>query len=235
MGDSVIEALCNPFRTEAPHGPRSQGGRDEHYDAELDALLAIPSLSCAQSAVDERSPPLLRAVHAALNPDAAAYPEERRDAMFAEYLQDLREAYRSLHSPGKRPWPAFMQAAQDGVVAAQDCDAIFALSGIHCVGRNADGSVLIGDYLAGAPLDTPVLMGDGSLTVLERTLPPVKPIIASALRGGGLYRACHDTACRTRVQGAAGFRRMTRDELTSEVARRSAEITEARRLKASVF
>lgn len=231
MADAVIEALSNPFRVEAPYGPRSQGQRDTDYDAELEALLSIPSLSCAQSAVDERAPPVLRAVYAAQNPDSAAYPEERRDAMFAEYLRDLREAYRCLHSPGKRPWPAFMQAAQDGVVAAQDCDAIFALSGVHCVGRTHEGSVLIGDYLAGAPLDTPVLLGDGSSTVLEKALPPVGPVVASKLRGGGLYRACHDTACRTRVQGAAGFRRMTRDEMTSEVARRSAEITEARRLK----
>ena len=89
-----------------------------------------------------------------------------------------------------------------------------------------DGAVMM--ILSPASSD----IGAGNLTVLERALPSVRPVVASALRGGALYRACHDTACRTRVQGAAGFRRMTRDEMTSEVARRSAELTDLRRKRA---
>jgi len=252
----AIEGLNNPFREEPPFGPRSQGGTDTDYDAELQELLSIPGLSCEQSATDERAPVVLRAVHRAAAPDVAAYPDDRAAIMFSDYLLELRETYRSLHSPGKRPWPAFMQAAQDGALAAADCDAIFAMTGVHVVGvlapapgvlapapgviAPATGAlsapsgracVAIGDYLAGLPLDTPVMTSDGADTTLAAALPPVYPCVPPTLRGVALRRACHATACRTRVQGVTGFRRMTRDEQMSEVARRSAEITDYRRAK----
>ena len=226
----AIEALNGPFRDALPFGPRSQGGVDEHYDAELHALLDIPSLSCDTSPVDERAPMLLRAVHLRQHPDAAAYPEVRVAEMFSDWLLELREAYRALHSPGKRPWPAFMQAALSGRMAAPDCDAVFALTGVHLVGRDSVDAVLVGDYLAGAALDTPVLMGSGTTCTLESALPAVVQL-KPTIKGAALSRAAHDTASRTRIQGVGGHRRMTRDELLSEVARRSAEISEFRRIK----
>lgn len=227
----AIEALNGPFRDALPFGPRSQGGVDEHYEAELNALLDIPSLSCDTSVSDERVPTLLRAVYLRQCPDTAAYPDERISEMFSSWLLELREAYRSLHSPGKRPWPAFMQAAQSGRMASPDCDAVFALTGVHLVGRDEGGAVLIGDYLAGAPLDTLVLTGSGGTCTLESTLPEVATL-KPTLRGAPLSRAAHDTASRTRIQGVgASHRRMTREELLSEVSRRSAEISEHRRIK----
>ena len=224
----LLEGLNPETRPREPsHGPRSQGGVDDHYAAELQALMDLPSMSCAFAEVDERAPTLLRAVHVAANPGLAAFSEDRLAAMFSEYLLELRETYRSVHSPGKRPWPAFMEAAQSGELAAQDCDAVYAMTRVHVVGRDK-GGVLIGDFLAGSDLGTPVLLGDGSKARLLDVLPPVAPL-APSLRGAALVRACHDTACRTRVQAASGFRRMMRDEQLSEAARRSAEIADARK------
>jgi len=224
----LLEGLKPERRPREPsHGPRSQGGVDEFYAAELQALMDLPSMSCAFADVDDRAPTLLRAVHVAANPGLAAYPENRLAAMFSSYLLELRETYRSVHSPGKRPWPAFMEAAQSGEPAAQDCDAIYAMTRVHVVGRDS-GGVLIGEFLAGADLATPVLLGDGTRTKLIDVLPPVSPL-PPTLRGAALARACHNTACRTRVQAASGFRRMTRDEQLSEAARRSAEIADARK------
>lgn len=227
----VLEALVScPLRAEMPHGPRSQGGVDAHRAAELQALLAIPSLSCATFEEETRAPDVLRAVHRIARPDAAVYDDAAQAAMFAEYLLDLREAYRAVHSPGKRPWPMFMHACESRAPAAPDCDAIFALTGVHVVGRGADG-VQIGDFLAGSPLDTDVLLPDGRPAKLLDALPDVSPV-RPALRGAQLDRACHNTACATRVMGARGLhRRMKRDELLSEAARRSAEIADARGLK----
>lgn len=227
-----LESIVScPMRTEMPHGPRSQGGVDVHRAAELHALMAIPSLSCATFESETRAPDVLRAVFRIVRPESTVYDDATLASMFAEYLLDMREAYRTLHSPGKRPWPVFMHACESGHPTAPDCDAIFALTGAHVVGRGTDGAVQIGDFLAGSPLETKVLLHDGHETTLLRALPDVSPI-RPALRGAELLRVIHDTACATRVMGTRGLhRRMKRDELLSEAARRSAEITHARRLK----
>jgi hypothetical protein len=233
-----LEAIVScPMRTEMPYGPRSQGCVDLDRAAELQALMAIPSLSCATFESESRAPDVLRAVHRIVRPETAVFDDATAASMFAEYLLDMREAYRVLHSPGKRPWPVFMHACESRCPAAPDCDAIFALTGVHVVGKGTDvvgkssDGVRIGDYLAGSPLDTKVLMPDGRETTLLRALPDVSPIKPS-VRGEQLAKICHDTACATRIMGARGLhRRMKRDELLSEAARRSAEITHARRHK----
>lgn len=230
-----LEAIVScPMRTEMPYGPRSQGCVDLDRAAELQALMAIPSLSCATFENETRAPEVLRAVHRIVRPETAVFDDATRASMFADYLLDMREAYRVLHSPGKRPWPVFMHACESRLLAAPDCDAIYALTGVHVVGRCADG-VRIGDYLAGSPLDTKVLLSDGEETTLLKALPDVSPI-RPAVRGEQLAKICHDTACATRIMGSRGLhRRMKRDELLSEAARRSAEITHARRHKGDVI
>jgi hypothetical protein len=230
-----LEAIVScPMRTEMPYGPRSQGCVDLDRAAELQALMAIPSLSCATFESETRAPDVLRAVHRIVRPDTAVFDDATRASMFAEYLLDMREAYRGIHSPGKRPWPVFMHACESRLPAAPDCDAIYALTGVHVVGKSAEG-VRIGDYLAGSPLDTEVILPDGRETTLLRALPDVGPIRPS-VRGEQLVKICHDTACATRIMGSRGLhRRMKRDELLSEAARRSAEITHARRHKGDVL
>jgi hypothetical protein len=217
-----------PFGGQCPFGPRSQGEADEHYARELHALASIPSMSCAHADADDRAPEALQAVFRALRPDSMAYGDGERLRLFSEWLLELRELYRDVRSPGKRPWPAFMHAMMSGTPAPPDCDALFAATGVHMVGADDDGVVCAGEYLAGRPLDTPVLLPDGSASTLLRSLPTLEPV-SPALRGARLAAACRRTACRTRVVGAAGnYRRMTRDELVSEVARRSTEIEHAR-------
>lgn len=226
-----LEAIVScPMRSEMPYGPRSQGCVDLDRAAELQTLMAIPSLSCATFESETRAPDVLRAVHRIVRPEASVYDDATGASMFAEYLLDMREAYRVVHSPGKRPWPVFMHACESRLPAAPDCDAIYALTGVHVVGKGSDG-VRIGDYLAGSPLDTKALLPDGRETTLLRALPDVSPIKPS-VRGEALAKICHDTACATRIMGARGLhRRMKRDELLSEAARRSAEMTHARRHK----
>jgi hypothetical protein len=226
-----LEAIVScPMRTEMPYGPRSQGCVDLDRAAELQALTAIPSLSCATFEKETRAPDVLRAVHRIVRPDASVYDDATGASMFAEYLLDMREAYRALHSPGKRPWPVFMHACEARLPSAQDCDAIYAMTGVHVVGSGSEG-IQIGDYLAGSPLDTKVLLPDGRESTLLAALPDLTPI-RPAVRGVQLAKICHDTACATRIMGSRGLhRRMKRDELLSEAARRSAEIAHARRHK----
>lgn len=216
-----------------PCGPRSQGGHDAGSAAELAALLAIPALSAQAAAAPEaRAPPVLRALHLAAEPHAAAYDAARLADKTAAFVQELREGYRSLSSRGKRPWPVLMQAAADERLSAADCDALHALTLVRVAGVDSVGRILIGDHLADAPLDARVLVGDGTERALLDALPgspPGAPPGAPPLQGEALRRACHDVACSTRVAGAAGLRRMTRDEQVSEVARRAAEVCAARR------
>lgn len=227
-----LEAIVScPTRSEMPYGSRSQGCVDLDRVAELQALMAIPSLSCATFEHETRAPDVLRAVHRIVRPETTVFDDASKASMFAEYLLDMREAYRALHSPGKRPWPVFMHACESRLPVAPDCDAIYALTGVHVVGTGSDGCVQIGDYLAGSPLDTKVLLPDGTETTLLAALPDVSPI-RPAVRGAQLAKICHDTACATRIMGSRGLhRQMKRDELLSEAARRSAEITHARRHK----
>lgn len=231
----VLETIVsNPMRAEMPHGPRSQGGVDTFRAAELEALMSIPSLSCATHEIESRAPPVLLAVHRLVKPESAVFDAAAHAAQFGEYLLDMREAYKALHSPGKRPWPVFMHACESCQLAAADCDAVFALTGVHVVGRAPDGAVLVGEFLAGKPLDTTVLQPDGTSASLLDVLPDMYPIKPAA-RGDVLARVCHDTACARRVIGARGLhRQMKREEQLSEAVRRSAEITHARRLKASM-
>lgn len=230
-----LEAIVScPMRTEMPYGPRSQGCVDLDRAAELQALMSIPSLSCTTFESETRTPDVLRAVHRIVKPETSVYDDATVSSMFAEYLLDMREAYRALHSPGKRPWPVFMHACESRKPAAPDCDSIFALTGVHVVGSGSEG-VQIGEYLAGSPLDTKVLQPDGRETTLLAALPDVSPI-RPAVRGAQLAKICHDTGCATRIMGSRGLhRRMKRDELISEAARRSAEITHARRHKGGVI
>ena len=230
-----LEAIVTcPMHADMPYGPRSQGCVDLDRVAELQALAAIPSLSCATFESETRAPDVLRAVHRIVRPETAVFDDATASSKFAEYLLDMREAYRELHSPGKRPWPVFMHACESRQPAAPDCDAIFALTGAHVVGAGPEG-VQIGDYLAGSPLDTKVLLPDGRASTLLAALPDLSPI-RPAVRGEQLARICHDTACATRVMGSRGLhRRMKRDELLSEAARRSAEIAHARRHKGDVL
>lgn len=227
-----LESIVScPMRSEMPHGPRSQGGVDAHRASELLEIMSIPSLSCSTFETETRSPDVLRAVFRIARPESAVYDDAAFMAMFSEYLMAMRESYRMLHSPGKRPWPVFMNACESCHPTAPDCDALFALTGVHVVGRGTDGDVQIGDYLAGAPLDTRVIRADGGESTLVKCLPDVSPV-RPGLKGAPLAKVCRDTACATRVLGARGVhRRMKRDELVSEAARRSAEITHARRHK----
>lgn len=212
-----------------PCGPRSQGGADAAAASELRELLEMPALSALADAAPAASvPALLRALHAAAAPHAAAYGAARLEEDVAAFVLELRAAYRALRSPGKRPWPVLLQAAADARPSDADCDALHALTRQRVIGADASGAALVGAHLAGAPLCARVLRGDGAEVALLQALPAVAPV-PPGLRGAALRRACHDVACATRVAGAAGLRRMTRDEQVSEVARRSAEVTAARR------
>ena len=193
-----------PFDGAPCHGPRSQGGHDEHYQAELQALESIPSLAGAWAGprADDDAPPapeLLKAVFLAAHPERGAFADAAVAAAFATWLSDLREMYRSVRSPGKRPWPVFTDAAEGRALTAADCDAIFATAGVHVIGAGA----AVGEYLAGRPLDTPVLKCDGATAPLVDALPPLAPV-PPAVKGAALRKLCNDTACARRVLGSLG-------------------------------
>ena len=210
-----------------PYGPRSQGQTDPYYAQELESVDARISSMMNQSEFvpETRIAPVLVAIHGIHRPEVGFYTDDVRSEKFGEYMLELRELYRDIRCPGKRPWPAFMQAAMDNRLLAADCDALHALTGIHVVGQGQE----IGNAVAGAPLDTPVL------DPVTLTLIPLLDLVTTSdalltdkMPSAKIREAGRSVAAKNRIHGVGGYRNMTRAEAISEIARRTAEIAAAR-------
>jgi len=216
---------------EPPVGDRSQGRVDEVAEAEVAELLSLPRISDAVwEAVDDRVADVLYHLHGAAEPHVLVYPADRRSALFREFMLDMRTRHRVLQSHGKRPWPALMQAALANKLTAVDCDALHGLTGVVLVTTSPSGFE-VGQAAAGAPLDSIVFdCKTMKLGALLAALPPVPQVpVLTALTTERLRRISHEVAAAMRVQGASGFRAMTRAEQISETSRRIAEVCAARK------
>lgn len=215
-----------------PFGPRSQGQTDMYYEHELKEALDLPSLNTTSEFVPEdRVAPVIFALQGILHPEVNFYVDDVRHSKFQDYLVEFREEYKALKSIGKRPWPVFMQAALDDLLTAADCDAIYALTNIHVVGKSEDGKLEIGFSVAGVPFDTPVLF-DGKQQPLASILPEVASdvVLTETTSFPVVKDAGIRVASKTRVHGVGGYRNMTKNECISEIARRTTELVSFRTL-----